>query len=159
MLFSPEMDDLMAQIKTIILRQSENAFDEPEDNAALQNTIRIACEFFIFLKGIDGSAELSEAEYMADTIRSGIDDFYAMAQWGRVLRGLELRKGFAQNMPTTLIEMKKMYDSIFQQLTDPTVIPSAKGVGLLLSLAQLMLLFMTVHFPSFLSFDLSESTP
>jgi len=95
---------------------------------------------------------------MADTIRSGIDDFYAMAQWGRILTGLELRKSFAQNMPTTLTEMKKMYDSIFQQLTHAAA-PSAKVVGLLLSLAQLMLLFMTVYFPSFLSFDLSESTP
>jgi len=158
MLFSPEMDELMVQIKTIILRQSENAFDESEDDAALQTTIRIACEFFIFLKSIDGSPELSQAEYMADTIRSGIDDFYAMAQWGRILTGLELRKSFAQNMPTTLTEMKKMYDSIFQQLTHAAV-PSAKAVGLLLSLAQLMLLFMTVYFPSFLSFDLSESTP
>src|SRR5712672_1167108 len=106
MLFSPEMDELMAQIKTIILRQSENAFDEPEDNAALQNTIRIACEFILFLKDIDDTPELSQAEYVADTIRYGIDDLYTMAQWGRVLTGLELRKGFAQNMPTTLIEMK-----------------------------------------------------
>src|SRR5258708_27809204 len=110
MLFSPEMDDLMAQIKTIILRQSENACDEPEDRAALQNTIRIACEFFIFLKAIDGSPELSQAEYMADTIRYSIDDLYTMAQWGRVLTGLELRKAFAQNMPTTLIAMTTMYD-------------------------------------------------
>ena len=158
MLFSSEMDELMAPIKAIILRQSENVFNEPEDRAVLQNTIRIACEFFIFLKAIDESPELSEAEYMADTIRSGIDDFYSMAQWGRILSGLEVRKGFAQNMPTTLTEMKKSYDSIFQQLAHAAA-PSAKAVGLLLSLAQLMLLFMTVHFPSFLSFDSSESTP
>ena len=79
------------------------------------------------MKGIDGSAELSEAEYMADTIRSGIDDFYAMAQWGRILTGLELRKDFAQNMPTTLTEMKKMYDSIFQQLTESTASPAPRA--------------------------------
>lgn len=156
MLFSPEMDELQAQIKTIILRQSETFFEEPEDLAVLQNTIRIACEFFVFLKGIGGSPELSDAEYMADTIRSGIDDFHRMDHWGRILSGLELRKDFAENMPRTLMEMKKMYDSIFQQLTHST--SCAKGVGLLLSLAQLMLLFMTAHFPSFLSFGDSEST-
>lgn len=156
MLFSPKQDELKAQIKTVILRDSEDFLDEPEDLAALLDTIRIACEFFDFLKRTDGTPELSEAEYMADTIRSGIDDFYAMAQWGRILTGLELRKGFAQNMPSTLIEMKKMYDWIFQQLTLST--SSAKGVGLLLSLAQIMLLFMTVYFPSFSSFPGSESS-
>jgi len=156
MLFSPEQDELKAQIETVILRDSEDFFDEPEDLAVLRNAIRIACEFFDFLKRTDGTPELSEAEYMAGTIRSGIDNFYAMAQWGRILTGLELRKGFAQNMLSTLIEIKKMYDSIFQQLTLST--SSAKGVGLLLSLVQIMLLFMTAYFPSFLSFSGSETS-
>jgi hypothetical protein len=156
MLFSPEQDELKAQIKTVILRDSEDFFDEPEDLAVLQNTIRIACEFLDFLKRTDGTPELSEAEYVAGTIRSGIDDFYRMAQWGAILSGLKLRKGFAQNMPSTLTEMKKMYDSIFQQLTHST--SRAKGVGLLLSLVRIMLLFMTLHFPSFLSFSGSESS-
>jgi hypothetical protein len=156
MLFSPEMDELQAQIKTIILRESEDFFDEPGDLAVLQNTIRIACEFFDFLNRTDQAPELSEAEYMAGTIRSGIDDFYRMAQWGGILTGLELRKGFARNMPSTLTEMKRMHDSVFQQLTHST--SSTKGVGLLLSLAQIMLLFMTIYFPSFLSFSGSEES-
>jgi hypothetical protein len=79
-----------------------------------------------------------------------------MAQWGRILTGLQLRKGFAQTMPSTLTEMEKIYGSNFQQLTHST--PSIKGVGLLLSLAQIMLLFMTAYFPSFLSFSASESS-
>ena len=156
MLFSPEQDELKAQIKTIILRESEDFFDEPKDLAVLQNTIRIACEFLDFLKRTDGTPELSEAEYVAGTIRSGIDDFYRMAQWGGILSGLELRKGFGQNMPSTLSEMKELYDSIFQQLTRCT--SSVKGVGLLLSHVRIMLLFMTVYFPSFLSFSGSESS-
>jgi hypothetical protein len=73
MLFSPEQDELKAQITTVILRDSEDFFDKPADLAVLQNTIRIACEFFGFLKRIDGTPELSEAEYVADTIRSGIE--------------------------------------------------------------------------------------
>ncbi len=156
MLFSPELNELQAQIKTIILRESEDFFDEPADLVVLQNTIRIACEFLDFLKRTDSAPELSEVEYMADTIRSGIDDFYRMAQWGRILTGLELRKGFAQSMPSTLTEMKNIYASIFQQLIRSA--SSAKGVGLLLSLAQIMLLFMTMYFPSFLSFSASESS-
>jgi hypothetical protein len=155
MLFSPEQDKLKAQIETVILRESEDFFDEPEDLAVLQNTIRIACEFLDFLKRTEGTPELSEAEYMADTIRSGIEDFHTMADWGGILSGLELRKGFGQNIPSTLAEMKEMCDSLFQQLIHST--SSAKGVGLLLSLVQIMLLFMTVYFPSFSSFSASES--
>jgi hypothetical protein len=93
---------------------------------------------------------------MAGSIRSGIDDFYRMAQWAGILRGLELRKGFGQKMPRTLSEMKKMYEAILQQLTHSP--SSAEGVGLLLSLVQIMLLFMTAHFPSFSSFSGSESS-
>jgi hypothetical protein len=156
MLFSPELDELKAQITTVILRDSEDFFEESRDLAVVQNAIRIACEFLDFLKRTYGTPELSEAEYIADTIRSGIDDFYAMAHWGAILSGLELRKGFDQNMPSTLTDMKKMYDSIFQQLIHSP--SSAKGVGLLLSLVQIMLLFMAVYFPSFLSFSGSESS-
>jgi hypothetical protein len=58
-------------------------------------------------------------------------------------------------VPSTLSEMKELYDSIFQQLTHCT--SSVKGVRLLLSLLQIMLLFMTIYFPWFLSFSGSES--
>jgi hypothetical protein len=155
MLLSPKQDELKAQIKTVILRDSEDFFDEPEDFAVLQNTIRIACEFSDFLKGTDGTPELSDAEYMADTIRSGIDDFYRMAQWGGILSVLKLRKGFGQNVPSTLSEMKELYDSIFRQLSQCT--SSVNSVGLLLSLQQIIVLFMTIYFPWFLSFSGSES--
>ena len=39
MLLSPKQDELKAQIKTVILRDSEDFFDGPEDLAVLQNTI------------------------------------------------------------------------------------------------------------------------
>lgn len=156
-LFSPELDELKTQITKNILRESEDFFDPPEDLAVLNNTVRIACEFFLFLKRTDGLPDLKDAEYIAGTIRSGIDEFYTMEQWGRILTGLELRRGFSQNLPSTLPEMKKSYDSIFEQLTHCT--SSAKGVGLLLSLVQMMLLFMTAYFQTFLSFSGSEINP
>ena len=150
-LFSPELDQSKAQITKNILRESENFFDEPEDLAVLQNTVRIACEFFDFLKRTDGVPDLEDAEYMTGTIRSGIDDFYRMEQWGRILTGLKLRRGFSTILPGSLPEMKKPYDSIFEQLIHCS--SSAKGVGLLLSLVQMMLLFMTAYFQTFQSFS------
>jgi hypothetical protein len=72
-----------------------------------------------------------------------------MAQTGRVLTGLELRTGFGPELPSSFAALKVSYDSIFHQVLE--CINSAKAIGLLLSLAQMMLLFMTVYFPSLLS--------
>ena len=77
-----------------------------------------------------------------------LDEYHTLAQCGPILTGLKLQNGFGRNLPNSFSEMKSSYGCIFHQLTQCT--PSAKGVGLLLSLAQMMLHFMTVYFPSLL---------
>jgi hypothetical protein len=47
MLASPEMEAMKAQMKAVILGDSEGYFPESEDP---QITVRVACEFFAFLK-------------------------------------------------------------------------------------------------------------
>jgi hypothetical protein len=149
-----EIDALKAQMTAIIVRDAEGCFDEPREREAIKITVRIACEFFVFLQRSDDMPELAEAEYMAGTIRSGLDWFFFMAQEGRILTGLELKTGFGPKLPITFSELKKSYESVFHQVLESS--HSAKAVGLLLSLVQMMFLFMTVYFPSFLSF--SEET-
>lgn len=151
MLFSPEMDALMAQMTAIILRDSEGFFDDPKEREDLQATVRIACESFLFLQQSNDIPELNEAEYMAGTIRSGLDWFFSMAQTGRILTGLRLQSGFGPKLPNTFSELKASYRSVFHQVLEST--HSIKAIGLLLSLVQMMFLFMTVYFPSFLSFS------
>jgi hypothetical protein len=97
-----------------------------------------------------------EAEYMAGTIRSGLDWFFSMARTGRILTGLELQRGFGPKLPGTFSEMKYYYNSVFHEVLES--IHSAKAVGLLLSLVQMMLLFTAIYFPSFQSFA-TESGP
>ena len=138
----------------VILRDSEGFFDDPKESEDLQITVRIACEFFVFLQQSNDVPELGEAQYMAGTIRSGLDWFFSMAQTGRILTGLELQNGFGPKLPSTFSELKASYDSTFHQVLEST--HSIKAMGLLLSLVQMMFLFMTVYFPSFLSFS-SES--
>ena len=121
---------------------------------AMQITVSIACEFFVFLQRSNDVPEYDKAEYMAGTIRSGLDWFFSMAQTGRILTGLELKTGFGPKLPSTYSELKESYESVFHQVLESS--HSAKALGLLLSLIQLMLLFMTVYFESFLSFS-SES--
>jgi hypothetical protein len=137
MLFSPELDELKAQIGMVILRESEDFFDEPKDLAVLQVTIRIACEFFDFLKGQTTRQHCQKPITWRIQFGLGLTISIRRPNWGNILTGLELRKGFAQNVPSTLSEMKELHDSVFQQLTRCT--SSAKGVGLLLSLVQIML--------------------
>lgn len=149
-----EIDALKAQMTGIILRDAEGCFDDPREREAIQITVRIACEFFVFLQQSNDLPESREAEYMAGTIRSGLDWFFFMAQEGRILAGLELKTGFGPKLPTTFSELKESYESVFHQALESS--HSAKAVGLLLSLIQMMLLFMTVYFESFQSFS-SES--
>jgi hypothetical protein len=149
-----EIDALKAQMTAIILRDAEGCFDDRRDREAIQITVRIACEFFMFLQQSKDVPELREAQYMAGTIRSGLDWFFFMAQEGRILTGLELKTGFGPKLPNTFSELKQSYESLFHQVLESS--HSAKAVGLLLSLVQMMLLFMTVYFESFQSFS-SES--
>ena len=148
---SPEIDALRAQMTAIIVRDAEGYFDDPSEREAMQITVRIACEFFVFLRQSNDVPELSKAEYMAETIRSGLDWFFSMAQTGGILTGLELQRGFGPKLPSTFAELKASYDSVFHQVLEAT--HSAKAIGLLLSLVRMMFLFMTVYFPSFLSFS------
>jgi len=153
MMSSLEMDAMKTQMTAIILRDSEGFFDDPKESEDLQITVRIACEFFVFLQHSNDVPELGEAEYMAGTIRSGLDWFFSMAQTGGILTGLKLQSGFGPKLPSTFSELKASYDSVFHQVLES--IHSIKAIGLL-SLVQMMFLFMTVYFPSFLSFS-SES--
>src|ERR1700693_3347637 len=146
------MDALELQITAIMVRDSEGFFDDPEEREELQTTVRIACEFFLFLRQ---SNDVPEADYMAGTIRSGLDWFFSMAGTGRILTGLKLQKGFGPKLPSSFSDFKVSYESVFHQVLDSS--HSVKALGLLLSLVQMMLLFMTVYFPSFLSFALESS--
>jgi hypothetical protein len=150
MLSSAEMSAMKAQMTAVLVRDTEGYFDDPDENEALQITVRIACEFFVFLHANE-VPEFSKADYMADTIRSGMDWFFPMAWTGAVLKGLELHRGFGPKLPGTFSEMRSSYDSVFHQLLEST--HSIKALGLLLTLVQMMLLFMVVYFPSFLSFS------
>jgi len=151
MLPSLEVDAMKARMKAIILRDSEGFFDDPGDNEDLQITVRIACEFFVFLEQSNDVPEWNDADYMAGTIRSGLDWFLSMAETGSILKGLKLQTGFGPKLPSTFRELKASYNSVFHELLEST--HSIKAIGLLLSLVQMMFLFMTVYFPSFLSFS------
>jgi hypothetical protein len=146
-----DVDELREEIEAIILRGADEFFDAPEDRSALEVAVRICCEFYDFLMRAEDPPDSSDANYMASTIRSGMDEYFTLEQYGRVLSGLKLQEGFSgsDQLPQTFSELKTKYEAIFQQVLGSDV--SAKAFGLLLSLTKLMLLFLTVYFQSFQS--------
>jgi hypothetical protein len=58
MLFSPEIEAMKEQMTAIIVRDSEGFFDDPKESKDLQITVRVACEFFIFLQQSNGCPAL-----------------------------------------------------------------------------------------------------
>jgi hypothetical protein len=146
-----DVDELREEIETIVLRESADFFEDAESRDALEVTVRICCEFYNFLETEGADPDPSEARYVAQTVRSGMDQYYTMEQYGRILGGLKLQEGFSQKLPQTLVELKIEYEAVFQQVLDCK--SSARAFGLLLSLTRLMLLFLAVYFQSFESFS------
>ncbi len=152
-----DVDELREEIEAIILRGADDFFDAPEDRSALEVTVRICCEFYDFLTHAADPPDSSDANYIASTIRSGMEEYFTLEQYGRVLSGLKLQQGFSDSvkLPQTFAGLKAEYEAIFQQVLDCDV--SAKAFGLLLSLTKLMLLFLTVYFQSFQSYSAPDA--
>jgi len=146
-----DVDELREEIEATILRGADDFFDAPEDRSALEVTVRICCEFYDFLTRAGDTPDASDASYMASTIRSGMEEYFTLEQYGRVLTGLKLQEGFSGRLPQSLAELKTEYEAIFQRVLDCEV--SVEAFGLLLSLTKLMLLFLTVYFQSFHSYE------
>jgi hypothetical protein len=146
-----DVDELREQIEWIILRGADDFFEAPEDRSALEVTVRVCCEFYDFLMGADDPPDSSDANYMASTIRSGVEEYFTLEQYGRVLSGLKLQEGFSVKLPQTFAELKTEYETLFQQVLDCEI--SGKAFGLLLSLTKLMLLFLAIYFQSFQSYS------
>jgi len=151
-----DVDELRDEIEAIILRDSENFFEDAEERSALEATVRVCCEFLNFLTETKSEMpDPSEANYIVGTIRAHVDEYFSMEQCGRILSGLELQEGFAGNLPTSFNEFKTQYEACFQRVLDSKA--SAEAFGLLLSLTKLMLLFLTVYFQSFRSYSTPDA--
>jgi hypothetical protein len=122
-----KMQERMARIEAIVRRDSDGFFDEPKCSEDLQITVRIACEFYLFLEDARGTPEWEKADYVLGTIRSGMDWFFSMAGTGRILSGLKLKTGFVPKLPSDYVEFKACYNGVFQQLLDCTHSVEALG--------------------------------
>lgn len=128
-----------------LLVQGEGVFDTGTSHQDLRVTIRIACEFYDFLQTLGGQIEVSECEYMRDTIRAAMDQFYTLSYDANCVVGLKLEMGFDLKPPATHLELKSSYCSSFEELTRCQ--STVWGIGLLVYLSRMMLFFIAAYYP------------
>jgi hypothetical protein len=80
MLPSPEIEAMTAQMKAVILRDSEGYFDGPQESKDLQITVRVACEVFAFLKQ---SSDLLSWLRPNTWLKQSVQDSIGFSQWLR----------------------------------------------------------------------------
>jgi hypothetical protein len=149
--------DRVEQIEEAIIAGSEGLFDDsdiPEyarkhwtGREDLHVTIRIARDFYNFLEKYGESPDAREINYMAGTIRSGMDQFYLLAG---SCRGLLREMGAWKPDPHEhwdFSALRERFMRDFEHLTDPDVSAWDK-LASLFTLTHLELVFMARHFPS-----------
>src|SRR5712671_3774121 len=77
--------NLVKHIEDQIVAGSGGFFDEPDIREDLHVTVRIAGDFYDFLVKSGEKPPAKEVTYVADTIRSGMDEFFALAYICKVI--------------------------------------------------------------------------
>ena len=113
----------------------------------LHVTIRIARDFYDFLVKYGEFPNGEQIDYMAGTIRSGIDEFYLLAYGCRsIVRDSETWK-FDPHEHWDFSTLREWFMRSFEHLADPDV-SAADRLASLLALTHLELVFLARHFPS-----------
>jgi hypothetical protein len=113
----------------------------------LHVTIRIAGDFYDFLGKYGESPNGEQIDYMAGTIRSGIDEFYLLAYGCRsIVRDNETWR-FDPHERWDFPVLRERFMRGFEHLADPDV-STADRLASLFGLTHLELVFLARHFPS-----------
>jgi hypothetical protein len=145
------------QIEEAIIASSEGFFDDSDTREDLKVrsttredlhvTIRIAGDFYDFLEKYEEPPDAKEIDYMAGTIRSGMDQFYLLAY---ICRSIVREKGawsFEPHDHWDLSALRERFMRGFEHLAAPGV-SAADRLSSLFALTHLELVFMVRHFPS-----------
>ena len=113
----------------------------------LHVTIRIAMDFYDFLAKYGETPDGEQIDYMAGTIRSGIDEFYLLAYSCRSVVRAGETKSFDPHEQWNFPTLRERFMRGFEQLTDPEV-GAVDKLASLFALTHLELVFLAQHFPS-----------
>lgn len=110
-------------------------------------TIRIAKDFYDFLVKYGESPDGDQIDYMAGTIRSGMDEFYSLAYGCRSFVRSRKDNSFDPHVHWDFPALRERFMRGFEHLADPDL-NSADRLASLFFLTHLELVFLARHFPS-----------
>lgn len=137
------------EIEDRILTESGSLFESPKQKEELHVTIRIACEFHKFLLDFGDVPPRDEAEYVANTIRSGIDWFMSLASTCYYLDDELAAWSFDRQAVSNLHDLRSACMKHFEELGLPSA-SLGTMLACLLALTHLELVFMAQTYPFFL---------
>lgn len=138
---------ITAQIEQRIVSQSDSFFETPREKEDLHITIRVACDFHKFVTDNGETPPQDEAQFVADTIRSGIDWAFLLAYSCRVFPDELGTWSFDRQTISGYAELRSAWLKRFGELCRPTA-TAAEMLASLLALVHLELVFMAQTFPS-----------
>lgn len=136
--------DQVERIEETIVAGSELHETYRED---LHVTIRIARDFYDFLVKYGEAPDAEQIDYMAGTIRSGIDEFYLLAYGCRNIVRDNATWKFDPHEHWDFSAVREGFLRGFEHLADPDV-SAADKLASLFALTHLELVFLARHFPS-----------
>jgi hypothetical protein len=138
---------LTAQIEQRIVAESDDFFDTTREKEDLHITIRVACDFHKFLMDYAETPPQTEAEFVADTIRSGIDWAFLLAHSCRLFPDELAKWSFDRQDLSTFAKLRTVWLKRFEELCRPSA-SAGEMLASLLALVHLELVFMAQTFPS-----------
>ncbi len=139
--------DLVEQIESFIKKDTDDFFEEPEIRDDLHVTIRIAKDFYDFLKRYDDNPPTTEIDYIMGTIRSGLDHFFSLAYICAIINTGSRAWSFDRQAQWDFVQLRNKFMRDFDSLAASMPTSTIDKLASLLVLVHLELVFMAQHFP------------
>jgi hypothetical protein len=143
------------EIEERIIATTEELFESSKERELLHISIRVSCDFHKFLLDFGETPPRDEAEFVADTIRSGIDWFYLLAFHCHGIKDELVSWRFDRQATTSFRELRIACLRCFDDLCRPSA-TAGEMLASLLSFIHLELVFMAQTFPSVVDLNLKE---
>lgn len=147
------------RIEEEIVAGSEGFFDEPEIREDLHVTIRIAGDFYNFLVKCGENPPAGEVTYVSDTIRSGMDEFFALAYICKVIDTGRDTWTFDPHARWSFPALREKFLCGFERLAGSPDAKAPQKLASLLGLVHLELVFLAQHFPSAIFKEAADNPP
>jgi hypothetical protein len=139
--------DLVTLIEELVSSDSEAFFDGPADlREDLHVTARIAVDFHSFLTTHRSAPPISDITYVMDTIRSGMDSFFAVSYVCRGFKASRDTWNFEKPIPNNFDELRECFLRRFESLMRPEA-SAGERVADLLAITHLQIIFLAQNFP------------